>query len=129
MEELLAGNPKMKPAVNQIEVHPFNTQSAIVSFCQKNDILIEAYAPLARAMRMKHPKLVAIAKKYTVTPAQVLVRWSWQKGYVPLPKSTKRERIVENADIGGFVIEEKDMEVLDGLDEGLVTDWDPTDAD
>lgn len=119
----------MKPAVNQIEVHPFNTQSAIVSFCQKNDIVIEAYAPLARAMRMKHPKLVAIAKKYAVTPAQVLVRWSWQKGYVALPKSTKRERIVENADIGGFVIEEGDMEVLDGLDEGLVTDWDPTDAD
>ena len=129
MEELLAGNPKMKPAVNQIEVHPFNTQSAIVSFCQKNDILIEAYAPLARAMRMKNPKLVAIAKKYTVMPAQVLVRWSWQKGYVPLPKSTKRERIVENADIGGFVIEEGHMKALDGLDEGLVTDWDPTDAD
>lgn len=83
-----------------------------------------------------------------------MVRWSCQHGYVPLPKSVKKERIAENADISGFEIEEPDMKTLDGLDEYLVTgvcrhpkildesvdiviaerlrfssDWDPTDTD
>jgi diketogulonate reductase-like aldo/keto reductase len=80
-------------------------------------------------MRFKHPVIKELAKKYNVSPAQVMVRWSLQKGYVPLPKSTKKERIEENADVSGFVIEEGDVRRLDGCDEGLVTDWDPTDAD
>lgn len=80
-------------------------------------------------MRFRHPVLTELAKKYGVTPAQVMVRWSLQKGYVPLPKSTKRERIEQNGDVGGFVIEEGDLGRLDACDEYLVTDWDPTDAD
>lgn len=78
---------------------------------------------------MKHPKIVELSKKYQCEPAQLLVRWSLQKGYVPLPKSVKKPRIVSNAQVEEFDIEEEDMEVLDGLDEYLVTDWDPTDAD
>jgi diketogulonate reductase-like aldo/keto reductase len=114
--------------VNQIEVHPFNTQPAIISFCQKHNIVIEAYAPLARAMRMRHPVIVELAGKYERSPAQLMVRWSLQHGYVPLPKSSSKERIVSNADVGGFEIGEEDMVTLDKLDERLVTDWDPTDA-
>lgn len=90
---------------------------------------MEAYAPLARAMRMRHPKIVELRRKYGCSPAQLLVRWSLQKGYVPLPKSVKKERIVENAKVEGFSIEESDVKAMDGLDEYLVTDWDPTDAD
>jgi diketogulonate reductase-like aldo/keto reductase len=90
---------------------------------------VEAYAPLARAMRMRHPKIVELSRKYGCSPAQLLVRWSLQKGYVPLPKSVKKERIVENAKVEGFSIEESDVKAMDGLDEYLVTDWDPTDAD
>ncbi|RDW73530.1 aldo-keto reductase-5 [Coleophoma cylindrospora] len=129
LQELLDSKPKIKPAVNQIEVHPFNTRTDITSFCQQNDITVEAYAPLARAMRMRHPQVVKLSKKYGCTPAQLLVRWSLQHGYVPLPKSVKEKRIVENADIGGFEIEEEDVKALDACDEYLVTDWDPTDAD
>jgi diketogulonate reductase-like aldo/keto reductase len=70
---------------------------------------------------MKHPKIVALSKKYSCTPGQLLVRWSLQHGYVPLPKSVKKERIVENAEIGGFVIEDGDMDAMDALDEYLVT--------
>ncbi len=58
-----------------------------------------------------------------------MVRWSLQKGYVPLPKSVSKERIVSNADVAGFEIGSEDMEKLDACDEYLVTDWDPTDAD
>ncbi|KAG9718074.1 hypothetical protein KCU75_g22920, partial [Aureobasidium melanogenum] len=103
-------------------------------------------------LRMKHPVIVELSKKYNCNPGQLLVRWSVQHGYVPLPKSVKKERIVQNGDIGGFEIDESDMAKMDGLDEYLVTgkdelkrkrvicrdkfadlplsspDWDPTDA-
>lgn len=115
--------------MNQIEVHPFNTRTDITSFCQSNGIVVEAYAPLARALRMKHPKIVSLSKKYSCSPAQLLVKWSLQHGYVPLPKSITKERIVSNGDVDGFEIEDEDIKEMDGLDEYLVTDWDPTDAD
>lgn len=121
LQELLASEPRILPAVNQVEVHPFNTRTDITTFCQENGIVVEAYAPLARALRMKHPTIVALSRKYKCTPAQLLVRWSLQHGYVPLPKSAKRDRIVENADIGGFAIDDGDMKTLDSLDEYLVT--------
>jgi diketogulonate reductase-like aldo/keto reductase len=121
LEELLASNPKIKPAVNQIEVHPFNTRTDLTEYCQQNEIIVEAYAPLARALRMKHPVVVELSKKYSSTPGQLLVRWSLQHGYVPLPKSVRKERIIENSEIQGFNIEATDMKRLDGLDEYLVT--------
>lgn len=75
---------------------------------------------------MKNPKVVQLSKKYGCTPAQLLVRWSLQHGYVPLPKSVTKERIVGNIQVEGFEIEDADMKALDGCDEVLVTDWDPT---
>ncbi|KAI1765321.1 aldo-keto reductase family 1 member E1 [Hypoxylon sp. FL1150] len=128
IEELMASNPRIKPAVNQIELHPFNTQTDIRAACAKYGIILEAYSPLAQARRMKHPDIVVTAKKYRCTPAQLMIRWSLQHGFVPLPKSVRRERLLENANVGWFEISKEDMETLDGLDEGLVTDWDPTDA-
>ena len=129
LEELLGSKPRIHPAVNQIEVHPFNTRTQITSFCQEHDIVVEAYAPLARALRMKHPTITSLSKKYSCTPAQLMIRWSLQHNYVPLPKSVTKQRIVDNGDIGGFNIDQADMEKMDGLDEYLVTDWDPVDCD
>ena len=111
----------MRPAVNQIEVHPFNTRKDITSFCAEHGIVVEAYAPLVRALRMKHPAIVSLAKKYSCTPGQLLVRWSLQHGYVPLPKSVRRARIIENAEVGGFKMDDDDMAKMDQLDEYLVT--------
>jgi diketogulonate reductase-like aldo/keto reductase len=129
LEELLTTNPRVVPAVNQIEVHPFNTRTNITSFCQKNNIVVEAYAPLARALRMKHPTLVSLSRKYSCTPAQLMIRWSLQHGFIPLPKSVTKERIQANGQISYFEIDAADMKTMDGLDEYLVTDWDPVDAD
>lgn len=70
---------------------------------------------------MKHPTIVELAKKYDCTSGQLLVRWSLQHGFVPLPKSVKKERIVENANIGFFNIEDADMKRMNELDEYLVT--------
>ena len=117
----MESKPRMMPAVNQIEVHPFNTRGELADFCQTNNIVVEAYAPLARALRMKHPKIVDLSRKYSCTPGQLMVRWSLQHGYVPLPKSMKKNRITENADIGGFEISQEDVQAMDGLDEYLVT--------
>lgn len=70
---------------------------------------------------MDHPTIVELSKKYDCTPAQLMLRWNLQKGHVVLPKSVKKERIVENSDVGGFEIGEGDVRRLEGLDEGLVT--------
>lgn len=70
LQELLNSKPRIAPAVNQIEVHPFNTRTDIASFCQQNNIVVEAYAPLVRALKMKHPKIVALSKKYSCTPGK-----------------------------------------------------------
>jgi diketogulonate reductase-like aldo/keto reductase len=74
IEELMAAPPRIRPVVNQIEVHPFNTQVEIRAACDKHGIVVQAYAPLARAMRMNHPVLRSLANKYACTPAQILVR-------------------------------------------------------
>ena len=129
LEELISSKPRIMPAINQIEVHPFNTRGNITSFCQTHGILVEAYAPLARALRMKHPTIVSLSKKYGCTSAQLMVRWSVQNNFIPLPKSVSKDRIEANGNIGFFEIDDKDMSMLTGLDEYLVTDWDPVDAD
>jgi diketogulonate reductase-like aldo/keto reductase len=121
LAELLSSSPRHLPAINQVEMHPFNTHTKLAQYCHAQGIVIEAYAPLARAYKMKDRTIVELAKKYDCTPAQLLVRWSLQHGYVPLPKSVRKERIVENAGVEGFVIEEADIEKMDALDEYLVT--------
>lgn len=121
LQELLDAKPRILPAVNQIEIHPFNTRFDIADFCQEHDIVVEAYAPLVRALKMKHPVIASLAKKYSCTPGQLLVRWSLQHGYVPLPKSVDKARIAENGGVGGFSIEDSDVKKMDALDEYLVT--------
>lgn len=74
IEELMASKPRVHPIVNQIEVHPFNTQENIRRTCEKYSIAIEAYAPLVRGMRMENPTILSLSKKYGCTPAQLLVR-------------------------------------------------------
>ncbi|KAI1774143.1 aldo-keto reductase family 1 member E1 [Hypoxylon cercidicola] len=123
IEELMASNPRIPPVVNQIELHPFNTQIKIRAVCAKYGITLEAYSPLAQAQRMKNPEIVMLSKKYKCTPAQLMIRWSLQNGFVPLPKSVKQERLLENANIGWFEISDEDMEKMEELHEGLVTDW------
>lgn len=121
LDELVDSQPRIMPAVNQIEVHPFDTRTNIVEACQRYGILVEAYAPLARALRMKHPTIVSLSKKYQCTPAQLMIRWSLQHGYIPLPKSVSKERIISNGDISHFEIAGDDMQEMDALDEYLVS--------
>jgi diketogulonate reductase-like aldo/keto reductase len=114
--------------VNQVEVHPFLPQTELVAFCHGRGVQVEAYSPLARAERMDHPALQRIARAHGKSPAQVLIRWGLQRGLVVIPKSVRRERIAENADVFDFALEPAEVKALDGLDEDLHTDWDPADV-
>jgi diketogulonate reductase-like aldo/keto reductase len=127
LSELLdAGD--VAPAVNQIELHPFLPQIELVAFCHGRGVQVEAYSPLARGERMDHPALQRIARGHRKSPAQVMIRWSLQRGLVTIPKSARRERIAENADVFDFTLEPAEMKDLDGLNEELHTDWDPTEV-
>ncbi|KAH0541813.1 hypothetical protein FGG08_003768 [Glutinoglossum americanum] len=106
------------PHVNQIELHPWCQQREITTYCRTNNIAIQAYCPLVRNYKAKDPTLLALADKYERTTAQILIRYCLQKEWVPLPKSDNEGRIYENANIFGFEIEDGDMGVLDGLDQG-----------
>ncbi|CAO2649789.1 Nn.00g010810.m01.CDS01 [Neocucurbitaria sp. VM-36] len=110
---------------NQIELHPWLARPDIVDWCKKRGVLCEAYCPIVRATRNDDPLLLPLAKKYNKTPSQILIRWSLQMGFVPLPKSVTQSRIEENAQVYDFELTEGEMETLDtGVYEPVA--WDPT---
>ncbi|CAN9158929.1 unnamed protein product [Alternaria alternata] len=112
-------------SINQIELHPWLARPDIVNWCKQRGVLCEAYCPLVRATRNEDPLLKPLAEKYKKTPSQVLLRWSLQMGFVPLPKSVTKSRIEENAQIYDFELSAEDMKSLDtGVYE--VCAWDPT---
>ncbi len=114
------------PAVNQIELSPYLYSSDVINFCKKNNIIVEAYSPLTRSKKLVDLKLKSIADKYAKTTAQILIRWSLQHGFVPLPKSNTPSRIKENFGVFDFEINEQDMNTLDSFNENFRTCWDPT---
>lgn len=118
------------PAVNQIELHPFNHRSRgdVVELCRRHDIVVEGYSPLAKTQRLDDPAVTDIAAAHGRTPAQVLIRWALQHGFVTIPKSSDPGRIEENAAVFDFELDEGAMTRLDDLDDGFLTSWDPSDV-
>lgn len=123
-------NAAVVPAVNQIELSPYNYRSRleIIGLCHQQGIVVEAYSPLTKGRKLGDPALTDIGMHYGKTPAQVLIRWGLQKGFVVLPKSINPDRIAENIAVFDFTISDDDMDRLDALDVGLATGWDPTSA-
>ena len=127
LDELL-GKAKVPPAVNQIELSPFLQQREARAWCERHGVAVEAYSPLTKGARLQHPAVAAVAGRVRRSPAQVLLRWGIQHGLIVLPKSTRAERIRENAALFDFELSAADMSELDALEEGLVTGWDPRSA-
>jgi diketogulonate reductase-like aldo/keto reductase len=121
----LEGAAKVLPAVNQIELTPFLQRRDTVALCQKLGIALEAYSPLTRGQRLDHPVVVELAARLQRSPAQVLLRWGIQHGFVILPKSVHPQRIAENAALFDFELDAAAMQRLDSLEEHLVTGWNP----
>ncbi|WWC86393.1 uncharacterized protein L201_001269 [Kwoniella dendrophila CBS 6074] len=112
--------PSPLPAVNQIELHPWCQQREVVDYCKSKGIVLQAFCPLVRIRKDKFedPVVVKIASKHNKGVAHVLLRWSLQKGFVPIPKASSPARIDANKDVYDFELDEQDMKELDGLDQG-----------
>ena len=113
------------PAVNQVELHPWLTQKPLLDFCKRHNIQVESWSPLAKGQWLDHPTLTEIGRKYGKTPAQVIIRWNLQLGIVTIPKSVKRERIIENADVFDFELTPEEIAAIDALNEGRRTGPNP----
>jgi len=115
---------KIKPAVNQVELHPYLQQPELVTYCQKQGIVVEGYSPLGTSNFKKpdEPSVLndetikKIAEKYNKSTAQVSLRWATQRNVVPLPKSVSPQRIKENISIFDFTLSDEDMKQMSTLD-------------
>ena len=111
-------------SVGQWEIHPWLERSDIVDWCKTHGVVCEAYSPVVQATRFDEPVLKPLVKKYGKAPAQVLLRWSLQKGLVPLPKSVTPSRIIENAKLYDFELTDEEMKTLSTGEYAPVC-WDP----
>ncbi|XP_060136000.1 aldo-keto reductase family 1 member C3-like isoform X4 [Zootoca vivipara] len=130
--EMILNKPglKYKPAINQVECHPYRNQSKLLAFCKSNNIVLEGYSVLGSQrdprwidtntpVLLEDPLLVAIAKKYNKSPALVAIRYQLQRGLVVLVKTYTRKRIEENAQAFTFQLSEEDMKSIDGLHKNM----------
>ena len=109
--ESLMETAKVKPMVNQVLCHISNTPLELIEFCQKSNIAIEAYSPIAHGEILNQPEIKAIADKYGVTVPQLCIRYTLQLGAISLPKTANPEHMKSNAEVD-FTISAEDMETL-----------------
>jgi 2,5-diketo-D-gluconate reductase A len=105
------------PVVNQVEWSPFGWSRGLLDDSAQRGIIIQAYSPLTRARRLDNERLRSVAAGHGRTPAQVLLRWSIQRGTVPLPKANRRDHLVENLEALDFELRSADLDVLNSLNE------------
>ncbi|MGG1378650.1 aldo/keto reductase [Bacillus velezensis] len=120
---------EIKPMINQVEYHPRLTQKELLAFCTEQGIQLEAWSPLMQGQLLDHPVLQEIAEKYGKSAAQVILRWDLQNGVITIPKSTKKHRIEENANVFDFELSADDMKRIDDLNENLRVGPDPDNFD
>lgn len=103
------------PMVDQLELHPQYVQREAVNYCKDHRMIVEAWSPLIKG-QLDHPILMKLASEYEKTTAQIVLRWSIQHGFLPLPKTTSRERMLENANIFDFELTAEDLELMKELE-------------
>jgi len=113
------------PAVNQIEVHPTFAQTELIATNTSYGITTESWSPLGLSQDLDNSVIISLAEELGRTPAQVILRWHIQKGYVVFPKSVTPSRIAENFDVFGFELDDAQIATIDGLDSGNRTGGDP----
>ncbi|CUM65152.1 uncharacterized protein PRCAT00002779001 [Priceomyces carsonii] len=131
IEQLLEWSElKYPPAVNQIEISPWCMRSELAQWCLSHDIHVEAFSPLTHGSKLAHPppEIAEICKKYNKNTAQILIKWSLQKGYIPLPKTKTPSRLKGNIDINDFKLTDAEIKAIDKPDAYEPTDWECTDA-
>lgn len=112
--ENILNSCQIKPMVNQILTHISNTKTELIKFCKENDILVEAYSPIAHGAILKNENIIAMANKYNVSVARLCIRYIIQLGLVALPKASSKEHLIDNLKVD-FEISKEDMEVLKAI--------------
>eukprot|EP00897_Mesotaenium_endlicherianum_P010224 jgi/Mesen1/922/ME000117S00082 len=117
---------KIKPAVNQIETHPYFQRPSLVKFCQKHNVVVTAHTPLGGGQAniewfkstspLEDPTLKEIGSKHNKTPAQVILKWGLQRNTVVIPKSNRVARLKENFDVFDFELSKEEMSQVEALD-------------
>jgi len=120
---------EIKPAMNQVEVHPYLSQIDLIGFCKKNNIEITAYCPLggnvpgnpefSAKTLLEEPVIKEIAQKHNKTPGQVIINWHLSRGYVVIPKTSTESRIKENFESDTFELSEEEIKKIDGLNKNV----------
>ena len=126
--ELLKTKANIKPMINQIEIHPYLVQKELIEYLNKEQIVIEAWSPLARGRVVDEPLLMNIGKKYQKSASQVTLRWHVQKDFIVIPKSVNPKRIAENRQIFDFELTADEMLQIDSLNENFRTGPNPDDV-
>lgn len=111
----LLARARIRPMVNQLEIHPGYPQFAAVNFCFKQNIAVQAWSPLCRGGLTHHPLLIELGEKYGVSPALIALRWSLQHGFIPVVKALDAEHMKSNLDAFGLTLEDEDMTRLDTM--------------
>jgi diketogulonate reductase-like aldo/keto reductase len=116
--EELCDQAKIKPVLNQVELHPYYQQNDLRKRMEKYNTKIEAWAPLGHSMTniFKEEVIVKLSEKYKKSPAQIVLRWDIQRGIITIPKSEKPERIKENFEIFDFELTEDEIKQINELD-------------
>ncbi|MDR1519265.1 MAG: aldo/keto reductase [Planctomycetota bacterium] len=116
LEKVLA-ETGVVPAVNQIELHPYLTQEPLRRFCAEKGIAVQAWSPIGGQGNdlLKNPLLADLGAKHGKTPAQIVIRWHLQRGVIAIPKSVKKERILENRLVFDFALSADEIAAVNGL--------------
>lgn len=111
---------EIAPAVNQVETHVFNQQTEYQSFMEENGVQIESWGPFAEGLNnmFTNDLLTSIAKRYNKSVAQIVLRWLIQRNVVVIPKSIRKDRMIENFNVFDFELDSGDMELIKTLDTG-----------
>jgi len=120
-------NSETTPVLNQVELHPWLTQQPLLDFHTEHNIATQAWSPLARGQVLDDPALVALAREYGVSVAQLVIRWHLQRGIAVIPKSNSTHRISENAQVFGFDITPEHMASISGMNRDYRTGVNPND--
>lgn len=128
LEDLMI-DAQIIPMVNQMEFHPYLVQQDLLDFCTKNNIQYEAWSPMMQGNIFDMLEFKQLAEKHNKTIAQIVLRWDLQKGVVTIPKSSKKERIIANANIFDFELSDEDVKLLDALNRGQRFGPDPYNFD
>ncbi len=122
---------KIVPAVNQIELHPYLSQKPLRDFCASKGIAVQAYSPLGGegSEAIRDPELKKIADAHGKSPAQAMLRWDLQSGIITIPKSIRKERILQNCALYDFELSPAEMAAIDGINKNKRSGADPDNFD